>query len=137
MISILGQIRDSGHTRLLMSSHLLPDVEACCDEVLILREGRLAEHADLDRERRTNRKFLNVEVLGDDRRFLESVRSAGCEVTPVGPSMLRLVLPGDMAIPEVYRMAAEAEATIGRLSYKRDSLEDIFLEAMGPDRGHP
>jgi hypothetical protein len=51
--------------------------------------------------------------------------------------MLRLVLPGDMAIPEVYRMAAEAEATIGRLSYKRDSLEDIFLEAMGPDRGHP
>ena len=136
MIAILGQIRDSGHTRLLISSHLLHDVEACCDEVLILRDGRLVEHSDLDRRRRTNRKFLNLELLGGGEGFVENARAAGCEVSNGDASTLRLVLPEGMEVLEIYHLASLAGATIGRLSYKRDSLEDIFLEAMQPD-GHP
>jgi ABC-2 type transport system ATP-binding protein len=137
MVDILLQIRDSGHTRLLISSHLLHDVEACCDEVLILREGRLVRHSDLDRERRTNRKFLNVEVVESPTAFLAEARRRGCEATGEEPPMLRMVLPEGMEILEIYRMAAETGTRIHRLSYKRDSLEDIFMQAMELDRDSP
>ena len=130
MIDIICQIRDSGHTRLLMSSHLLPDVEACCEEVLILKDGRLVEHSNLGAERQTNRKFLNVEVLGDAEAFLAEAASRGCEVSRGEGGRVRLVLPGPFEIPEIYRMARETGVRIGKLHYKRDSLEDIFMDAM-------
>ena len=70
MLEIIRNIRDSGHTQLILSSHLLRDVEECCDEVLILKEGQIVTYCNLEEERRSNRKFLNVETKGDTAAFL-------------------------------------------------------------------
>ena len=134
MIDVIRQIRDSGHTQVLLSSHLLPDVEACCDEVLILKNGRLVRHCNLDRERRTNRKFLYLEILGHAEAFRAEAARRGCDISADRGDSVRMVLPEAIGIPDVYRMAAEADVRIGRLSYKRDSLEEIFMNAM--DSGH-
>ena len=48
MIEIILKIRDSGHTQVLLSSHLLRDVEECCDEVLILKDGRVVVSTNLE-----------------------------------------------------------------------------------------
>jgi len=42
MIQLIQEIRDRGDLRLILSSHLLRDVDECCDEVLILKDGRIA-----------------------------------------------------------------------------------------------
>src|SRR5277367_1104982 len=42
MIQLIQEIRDHGELRLILSSHLLRDVDECCDEVLILKDGRIA-----------------------------------------------------------------------------------------------
>jgi ABC-2 type transport system ATP-binding protein len=39
MIKLIREIRDSGQAHIVLSSHLLLDVEECCDEILILRDG--------------------------------------------------------------------------------------------------
>ena len=65
MINLIKEVRDSGATRIILSSHLLKDVEECCDEVLILKDGEVASTCDLEAERRTNRKFLELEIVGD------------------------------------------------------------------------
>jgi ABC-2 type transport system ATP-binding protein len=133
MIDILLRIRDSGHTRLLMSSHLLHDVEACCDEVLILKNGRVVEHADLDKERRTNRKFIHLEVTGPPDLFRAHALRAGCEVSGESGDSLRITLPETLEIRDLYGIADGAGVLIGRLSCKRDSLEEIFMRAMESD----
>lgn len=138
MIDVLLQIRNSDHTRLLMSSHLLHDIEACCDVVVILKDGRLVEHSNLDRERRTNRKFLHLELIGEHAAFLAEARTRGCEISGEGADGsggLRMVLPEDMEILEVYAMAREHAVRIGRLGMKRDSLADIFMTAMDGGAG--
>src|SRR6185437_11209168 len=58
MIQLVREVRDAGDMTLLVSSHLLRDVEETCDEVLILKAGRVAGICNLEAERRSNRKFL-------------------------------------------------------------------------------
>ena len=61
MIRMVREMRDSKEVRILLCSHLLRDVEDTCDEVLILKQGRIAHYSDLNEERRANRRFLEVE----------------------------------------------------------------------------
>jgi ABC-2 type transport system ATP-binding protein len=117
---------------IVLSSHLLRDVEECCDEVLILKDGTIAALSNLEEERRTNRKFLELETAGGGPVFLEALQELGCECTSAGNGKFRLVLPTGIQIQEIYAVAQENGVLIRRMNYRRDSLEDIFLKAMEP-----
>jgi ABC-2 type transport system ATP-binding protein len=132
LIGLIREIRDTTDTHLLLSSHLLHDVEETCDEVLILRDGRIAAMCNLEEERRANRQFLEVEAAGAAEAFPSALEALGCECSPSGPdhSRFRVVLPGGVSIRDVYRVAGEQGVRIERLNHRRDSLEDIFLKAM-------
>ncbi len=133
MIRLIREIRDSGQARIMLSSHLLRDVEECCDEILVLKDGRIAANCNLEEERKANRKFIELEMRGDNRGFAEAVGRLGCEYAFTNERRLKLVLPEGVEIRDLYRVAAEREVQIRKLNYKRDSLEDIFLKAMEDD----
>ena len=131
MIRLIREIRDGGQAHILLSSHLLRDVEECCEEILILKEGRLVVSCNLEEERRSNRKFIEMETRGPDTRaFAAAVNRLGCEYALAGERRIKVVLPEGLEIRDLYAAAAETDVQIRRLNYKRDSLEDIFLKAM-------
>jgi ABC-2 type transport system ATP-binding protein len=134
MIRLVREIRDSGKAHIVLSSHLLRDVEECCEEILILKEGRLAVYCNLEEERKSNRKFLLLETRGDQEKFAAALGGLGCEYALSGADRVKLVLNAGVEVKDLYRLAAEFDVQIRRLSYKRDSLEDIFLKAM--ENGH-
>jgi ABC-2 type transport system ATP-binding protein len=130
MLELIREIRESGHATVLLSSHLLRDVEECCDEILILKDGNIAAQCDLEEERRANRKFLELETRGANPGFEEAIAGLGCEYAVTGQHRFKLVLQDGVEIRDLYRIAAEQQVQIRRLNFKRDSLEDIFLKAM-------
>ncbi len=130
MLRLIREIRDTGEVRLILSSHLLRDVEECCDEVLVLKEGDIAAYTDLAEERRTNRRFLELETRGGGESFPEAVRGLGCELAVAAPTRLKAVLPDGVGVEDLYRLADEHRVQLRRVSFRRDSLEDIFLDAM-------
>src|SRR5579871_1040269 len=131
MIQLIQEIRDRGDLRLIVSSHLLRDVEECCDQVLILKDGNIAAYCDLEQERRSNRRFLELETRGASNGcFLEALERLGCETAQGAQGRIKLILPEGLEIRRLYEVAAEQEVQIRRLNHKRDSLEDIFLKAM-------
>ncbi|HKZ79667.1 MAG TPA: ABC transporter ATP-binding protein [Pyrinomonadaceae bacterium] len=134
MIRLIGEIRDSGQANILLSSHLLRDVEECCEEILILKDGEIAVYCNLEEERKANRKFLLLETRGDQKGFAEAIAGLGCEYARTTDHRLKVVLQEGIEVRDLYRVAASHEVQIRRLSYKRDSLEDIFLKAM--ENGH-
>src|SRR3989442_4759366 len=80
MIQLIQEIRDRGDLHLILSSHLLRDVEECCDEVLILKDGHIAAFCNLEEERRANRRFLELETRGGANGcFLEAMEKLACE----------------------------------------------------------
>jgi ABC-2 type transport system ATP-binding protein len=130
MLRLIREIRDSGEVRIVISSHLLRDVEECCEEVLVLKDGQIAAYTNLAEERRTNRRFLEVETRDAGDGFAEALRALGCELAVAGPRRLKMVLPEGVGVTELYRVARQESVQLRRVSFRRDSLEDIFLKAM-------
>jgi ABC-2 type transport system ATP-binding protein len=130
MIRLIGDIREKGNLHLVLCSHLLRDVEETCEEALILKDGRIVHYANLDEERRLNRKFIEMEIDGEGEAFAEGLRGLGCECALAEGRRVKLVMSENAGIRDVYRVAASTGAGIRRLNYRRDSLEDIFLKAM-------
>jgi ABC-2 type transport system ATP-binding protein len=131
MIQLIKDIRDAGEIHLIISSHLLRDIEECCDEVMILKEGRIVSYCNLEEQRKTNRKFLQLETRGDTVGFLQAIERLGCECALDQRShRIKMILPESVEIRNLYELAEAHTIQIRRLDYKRDSLQDIFLKAM-------
>lgn len=130
LIELICEIRETGDICLLLSSHLLRDVEDTCDEVLILRNGRIASICNLVEERRANRKFLEMETVGAEQSFTAALESLGCQCAVFGNGRIKVVMPDAVEIREVFKVAADRGVQIRRMNHRRDSLEDIFLNAM-------
>jgi ABC-2 type transport system ATP-binding protein len=154
MLELIREIRDSNHAQIILSSHLLHDVEECCEDILVLKDGRIVERCNLEAERNQNRRFLEMETRGGHTaRFAEAVRALGCEYafTDVLPAnvaasnfdeagaplssdaatrRVKVVLRDGVEVGDLYSIAAREAVQIRRLDYKRTSLEDIFLRAM-------
>ena len=131
MLRLIREIVTDGQIHLMLSSHLLRDVEQCCEEVLILKQGEIAVYCNLEEERRANRKFVEVEARGDSENFIQRLEAMGCEWA----RRLKMVLPEGLNVSHIFEVAAQTDTQLRRLSYKRDSLEDIFLKAMGTENG--
>jgi ABC-2 type transport system ATP-binding protein len=130
MIQLIREVRDAGDVNLLISSHLLRDVDETCDEVLILKKGRVAAICNLEEERRANRRFIELETVAASENFGEAVRQLGCECASFPGGRWKLVMPESIEIRDLYNIAAQQGVQIRRMNYRRDSLEDIFLNAM-------
>ena len=130
MLQLIQEIRERGETNVILSSHLLRDVEETCDQVLILKDGNVAAFCNLEEERKSNRRFLELETRGSSGAFVDAIEKLGCEAAWSGNGRVKLVLPEAVEVRQLYQLAAEQNVQIRRLSHKRDSLEDIFLKAM-------
>jgi ABC-2 type transport system ATP-binding protein len=130
MIRLIHEMKDSREMHIVLCSHLLRDVEETCEEVLILKQGRIVHYSNLEEERRANKRFVELETFGDDGGFAEALTTLGCECASAGIGRLKMVLPVGFEMREIYRLAAERDLQLRKLNYRRDTLEDIFLKAM-------
>ena len=137
MIQLIGEIRKEGSVRLLISSHLLRDIDETCDEVLILKNGRIAALCNIEEERRSNRSFMELETVGATEQFSVSIRGLGCECASFPGGRIKLVIPDHIEARDLYLIASDQGVQIRRMNQRRDSLEDIFLRAMDNEAGRP
>ena len=130
MVRLIREMKDSGEMHILLCSHLLRDVEETCEEVLILKQGNIVHYANLEKERRANKRFVEIETAGNDAGLAEALSGLGCECSAAGAGRFKMVLPDGFELREIYRVAAARDLQLRRLNYRRDTLEDIFMKAM-------
>ena len=135
---MLGRIRllaTRAGKGVLLSTHILPDVQAVCQQVIILARGRVRVAERLEVLNRPSSPAYHVRVLGDAGRLAERLRQEGIEVEHSGGGTLTLRGDGAAAAGQVWVLAREAGVGIRALCPARNSLERIFLEAVG-EQGH-
>ncbi len=135
MLELIQDIGHEGRTGVLLSSHLLGDVEAVCDEVIILKAGRLAGRCDLASEHESARIFVDLETLPPSPQFGGTLARLGCKVEERGDGRFRVELPSHLDVRSIFAAAADDGLALRRFERTRDSLQDIFLRAMEDDRG--
>ena len=123
----VGEARDRGQT-VFLSSHIMSEVEALCDRVGILRDGRLVEMGTLAEMRHLS--ALTVEATFDGTIPDLSV-VPGVSAVEVDGSMVRCQVRGSIE-PLVKVLAA---AGVTELLSREPSLEELFLAQYGED-GH-
>jgi ABC-2 type transport system ATP-binding protein len=130
---IIELARDLSHGKgmsLLFSSHLLPDVEAVCDTVLVLGRGALLAQGNIQEMKQAHPRSFDVRIKEESGDFLNRLRAAGAEAEP-HDDVLRVQLPVGQTSDLFWRLAADTGKQIRYLRPHRSSLEDVFLEAVG------
>lgn len=135
MLRLIREIAEAG-VRVVISSHLLRDVESVSDQVLVLRAGKVATIADLAAEREAQRRFLELETRGGDAAgFAAALAGLGCEVAELAQRRLKVVLPEAVDPRELWSAAGSHGVVLRRLTSAKNSLEQLFLRAMEENRG--
>ncbi len=122
------EAKERGQT-VFLSSHILSEVEALCDRVGILREGRLVEQGTLPELRHLSAQTVEVTFDGPVPQLPEL---PGVLVAPSGANSLRFEVTGGVG-PLI---GALAQHPVLALTSREPSLEEIFLHHYGSPNGH-
>jgi ABC-2 type transport system ATP-binding protein len=129
---ILQLARDLARNKdmsLLFSSHLLPDVEAVCEHVLVLGGGQLLAQGPIRELKQAHEQTVEARVKTDPARFAQQLRAQGCDVQ--GKDELLLVrLPRGLSSEVLWQVAATSGEQIRYLRPQRSTLEEVFLRAV-------
>ena len=137
MLRLIRDIHSKLGLSLVLSTHLLPDVERVCEFVVILRAGRVVAQGALKELLRDVPRGVRVRVGGSDRAqeaFVRALERAGLRVEPRAGGELLVQREGedDFIYDAVLRAAAEAGVQLRRLERQTRTLEDLFLELHSP-----
>ncbi len=135
VLTLIRQISEEYGIHVMISSHLLEEVEQICDNIVILNAGKLVASGQLDKLTGEN-TGLEIELvmvddlpnaIGDLERALQQV---GLTVLREPESMILRIPDGEPGLlPDLVRDAvADVGARLKRLEYRRRSLEDIILD---------
>jgi len=130
---MLELIRDVAHGKgidVLLSTHILHDVEAVCDRVVILHQGRLVASEEIGKLAGPPAPVWEVQVRGDREAFVGRLRGAGLECAPGGGEDAIRVAGGAGTDP-ILRAAVETGSQIRRLAPAQERLEDLFGRLLG------
>jgi len=130
MLDLIKDIVAQGETSVVFSSHLLHDVETVCTDVVMIKKGRLVVSGNIEELKRVDEAIVEVRVKGDGNGFARALSEAGCRCEPGRGDLLRVTLPGGASAEVVFRAAQKAAVQVRHLMRKRDSLEDVFIEAI-------
>ncbi len=131
MLKLVREMKEEHAMNVVLCSHLLRDVEQVCDEVVIMNNGLVVHQADLEAERRSNRCFVELEVTGDDQALGGALRDIGADGVSEGNGRWRIVLPPPVEAAALWALLARHGLYVRKLTQRRDSLEEIFLKAVG------
>jgi ABC-2 type transport system ATP-binding protein len=114
---------------LLFSSHLLPDVEAVCDHVLVLARGQLLAQGKIRELKQAHDHTFEVRLKSEPAPFASRLAEHGCQVQ-LKDDMLRVGLPDGRSPELLWKLAASAGQQIRYLRPQRSTLEEVFLKAV-------
>jgi ABC-type multidrug transport system ATPase subunit len=114
-----------GRRTVLLSSHLMAEVEQICDRVGVISRGRLVGAGTVDELRGRESLWVRAEPLDRAERVLRTIR--GIEEVARSDGGLRIAADPSAA-PEINRALVAAGIAVGELRPERASLEKVFFE---------
>jgi len=134
---MLELVRDLAHNKgvnLILSSHLLPDMEFTCDHIVVMDKGSIAVHRPIDSLKQPRGRVFELRVktrTGDLDPFLVRLRAAGLDCHATDEDIMRVFVPGDGGARELFALAAAEDAQVRHLRPSVPTLEDVFAHAVG------
>ena len=131
---MLELIRDIAHNKglsLILSSHLLPDVEYTCDYVVVLDKGSVATEGPIEGLKEHGWRVFELRIKGDSPAFVEVLRAAGLECHETEEDVMRVFVPDGRGADYLFQLASTHRVQVRHLRASVPTLEDVFAHAVG------
>ncbi|MBZ5557380.1 MAG: ABC transporter ATP-binding protein [Acidobacteriia bacterium] len=134
---MLELVRDLAHNKgvnLILSSHLLPDVEYTCDHVVVMDKGAIAAAGPIAALKQPRGRVYELRVKTRDGAvdaFVERLQSAGLDCHATDEDIMRVFVPGEGGARQLFALAAADNVQVRHLRPSVSTLEDVFATAVG------
>jgi ABC-2 type transport system ATP-binding protein len=133
MLELVRDLARNKGVNVIVSSHLLPDVEFTCEHVVVMDKGRVAAQGPIASLKQPRGQVFELRVkapAGTDS-FLERLRAAGLECHATDDDVMRVFVPGDGGARDLFALAAAEHVQVRHLRPSVPTLEDVFAKAVG------
>jgi len=132
ILELIIDISSKKDIQVLISSHILPDIEMTCSYVVILNKGIVASEGEISKLKEI-RDLYEIKVMGEPQVFLRKLKDLKCRVEETEDGILKVYTPPNYNRQEFFRIAAEEKIQLRHFVRSQSSLEDLFAEAVGVD----
>ncbi len=133
MLALVGDLPRRCGCTVVLSTHLLPDVERICDHAVIMHAGQIKFTGSVDELRRTT-GALAIDVAIGAERAADALSSRGATCRVVSATRLAIELPVDATTSWLFDAAHDVDVQIRGLEVERETIESAFLRVIAPDR---
>lgn len=120
---------------IILCTHILPDVQVVCDNVVILAKGSVRVSSTLEELCRMSNPSMTVTLSGDRDAYRSWLMQKGVQSEVLSLRQLRVFGEADSLNEHLWSAAIETACIVRGLAQSRNSLEQIFLTAVG-DENH-
>jgi ABC-2 type transport system ATP-binding protein len=135
MLSLILRIHRELGIAVILSSHLLEDVERVCEHVVMLDRGRLVVAGQID-ELMSGGSDIVVRVDGDKQAFVEQLARANVRAR-LAELDNEIIVSRDSADDTIYDVIRDATVELGfplrLLRARQRSLEDVYIQTVGSE----
>lgn len=131
MLELIRDLATNKGMNLILSSHLLPDVEFTCDYVVVLHQGTVVEHGPIQALKGARGSVFELRIKGDRDAFAAVLAREGLTCHAGDDDVMRVVVPADQGSALLFGLAAREGVQVRHLRPSVQTLEDVFAHAVG------
>jgi len=129
MLQTLRNTVEQGDRTVLMSGHVMDDIQEVCDSIVMIYKGKIVVHSRIEELARQVDEEIEISVWGGSSRMEESLKSRGLSVRRLG-RIIRIKVESEDTISVILECAVESGVQVRRMGEYEPDLEDIFLLIM-------
>lgn len=135
MLDLIQEITHKKNISVILSSHLLHDVETVCDHVLVLFQGRVATSGRIQELKQLTQTSYEVRIKGDTDTFVDALRERGIECNPTRDNRIQVRVKEELGTDFIFRIAQETGAQIRHMAKEEMTLKEVFASAIHQTNG--
>lgn len=133
ILELIMDISSKKDIQVLISSHILPDIELTCSYVVILNKGEMAAQGQISELKQVQYSLYELKIKGEEKAFLDRLTGMGSQVEQTEDNLLKVYLPPGTDPQEIFKIAVEEGVQVRHFVKSQTSLEDLFAKVVGVD----
>ena len=130
MLDLIADIGRNRKVTVVLSSHLMPDVQHVCERVIMVQHGRIVEDGTIKDLTAPRENQFEVQVNGGMETFLAALERRGGQCIRHKDDLMLLQVPEGNGNEVLFLAAQDASTQIRRLEPAKSSLAEVFMKAM-------
>jgi len=129
MLRTIQEISTATGNDIVLSTHIMSDVEGICKHVMMIDKGKLVLNGPISDLMEQSGLIIDVRITEEPQPFIDVLKGKGLEVSP-GEEKLQVKMESPETVDTIIAAAAESEVSLRQLYTHKASLDEIYISQI-------